>query len=93
VLELIWKNTHTQDNGVEFYRKSAVAMNVAGYWSLYGLGVSSWCTTFGEMSYLSLGYLLGLVMLPKSFYMSQVMVFGGVYVLMVGWQYCDIVNG
>jgi hypothetical protein len=93
VLELILKNTHTQDSGVEFYRKSVVAMNAVGYWSLYDLGVFAWCTTFGEMSYLSLGYLLGLVILPKSFYMSQVMVFGGVYMLMVGWKYCDIVNG
>jgi hypothetical protein len=41
----------------------------------------------------SLGYLLVLVLLPKSFYLEKVMVLGGRSMPMVGWQYCDIVYG
>jgi hypothetical protein len=37
-----------------------------------------------EKGALSLGYLLGLVLLPESFYLSKVTVLGGGCVLMVG---------
>jgi hypothetical protein len=41
-----------------------------------------------EKGVLSLGYLLGLVLLPELFYLSKVTMLGGGCVPMVGCQYC-----
>jgi hypothetical protein len=53
-----------------------------------GLGLWFWDFLLGALSLekgaLSLGYLLGLVLLPESFYLSKVTVLGGGCVPMVG---------
>jgi hypothetical protein len=53
-----------------------------------GLGLVVWDFLLGALSLekgaLSLGYLLGLVLLPESFYLSKVTVLGGGCVPMVG---------
>jgi hypothetical protein len=59
-------------------------MTTAGYWSWFMvldflLGVLPL-----DKGVLSLGYLLGMVLLPELFYMSKLMVLGGGCVSMVG---------
>jgi hypothetical protein len=71
---------------------SEIATTTIEYCPLYGFG------TFCLVHYLwrkmhSLGYLLVLVLLLKSFYTKKVMVLRGGCVPMVWSQYCDIVYG